>query len=64
MYHVWIWKAPYPHWLIEFEWSHKNSFFGSFGKDEYAEPSIGKALMIPSWWIRATCNCGNPRMKW
>ena len=23
-------------------------FFGSFGKDEYPKPSIGKALIIPS----------------
>ena len=23
-------------------------FLGSFGNDEYSEPSIGKALMIPS----------------
>ena len=57
-------KYSYPQEDIEFELWHKNSFFGSFGKDEYAEPSIGKALMIPSRWIRATCNCGNPRVDW
>ena len=58
-------KQSYPHSWIEFDCdSHKNSFFESFGKDEYAEPSIGKALMIPSRWIRATCNCGNPRVDW
>ena len=56
LYGMYDWKIFYPV-------KGTNPFFGSFGKDEYAKPSIGKALIIPSWWIIATCHCGNPRVK-